>query len=100
MLKAFHMNQGASQASSLYCQWILVERAQGKQLVAVWMDNKMRAFAGETQSQANMEVQTENLAEEPGGARAARALCQTEPAELGTGCTPVSASPGIDSTRS
>ena len=48
MLQAVHEKKGSAKASSLYCQWICVERAGEKRLVAVWIDSEMRAFAGES----------------------------------------------------
>jgi len=47
MLQAVHVNQRATQASSLYGQWILVERGESKCLVAVWIDSAMRVFEKE-----------------------------------------------------
>lgn len=48
MLQAVHEKKGSAKASSLYCQWICVERAGEERLVAVWIDSEMRAFAGES----------------------------------------------------
>lgn len=55
MLQAVYKKERAPQASSLYCQWICVERPQGRRLVAVWIDSQMRAFGneGERAGQAN-----------------------------------------------
>ena len=47
MLQAVYTKRRAAQASSLYRQWIRVERPEGKQLVAVWIDSKMTAFEHE-----------------------------------------------------
>jgi len=47
MLQVVHTKQGGPQASSVYCQWISVERAGGEQLVAVWIDSAMTAFEKE-----------------------------------------------------
>jgi hypothetical protein len=48
MLQAVHEKKGSAKASSLYCQWICVERAGETCLVAVWIDSEMRAFARES----------------------------------------------------
>jgi len=47
MLQVVHAKQGGPQASSLYCQWIYVQREGSKHLVAVWIDSAMRAFEKE-----------------------------------------------------
>jgi hypothetical protein len=47
MLQAVYKKERAPQASSLYCQWICVERPEGTHLVAVWIDSQMRAFENE-----------------------------------------------------
>jgi hypothetical protein len=65
MLQAIHIKEGAPQASSLYCRWICVDRPEGKQLVAVWIDSKMRAFQEGREYQANTELHTDSFAEEP-----------------------------------
>ena len=47
MLQVVHAKQGGPQASSLYCQWIYVQREGSKHLVAVWIDSAMTAFEKE-----------------------------------------------------
>ena len=46
-LQFIHKTNGAVGASSLYCQWISTRQGDRETLVVVWMDRKMRAFAGE-----------------------------------------------------
>ena len=47
MLKVVHTKRGGPQASSVYCQWILLERGASKRLVAVWIDSAMSVFEKE-----------------------------------------------------
>jgi hypothetical protein len=47
MLQVVHTKNGGPQASSVYCQWILVERGASKRLVAVWIDSAMSVFEKE-----------------------------------------------------
>ena len=65
MLQVVHEKKGSARASSLYCQWIRVERAGEERLVAVWIDSEMRAFAEEHETAAHAELQEDSLAGEP-----------------------------------
>jgi hypothetical protein len=74
MLQAIYTKERTRQASSLYCQWIGVERPQGTQLVAVWIDTEMRAFTGGQGHGAQLELQPDEVegesllrADGPGG---------------------------------
>lgn len=66
MLQVVHIAEGVRQASSLYCHWISVERPQGTELLAVWMDSEMRAF--EEQPSATSEAPESGGALVPGAA--------------------------------
>jgi hypothetical protein len=65
MSQAVHIESRTSQAPSLYCRWICVDRPGGLQLVAVWMDSEMRAFerefhpTGQGQEQGEQAVECE-----------------------------------------
>ena len=86
MLQDVHVNPRTPQASSLYCQWICVEREGKKQVVAVWIDLTMSAFekefaaaepavgsAGKTGSkgkgQSRIEKRAKRVSREPKGVR-------------------------------
>jgi hypothetical protein len=64
MLQAVHKKKGSAKASSLYCQWIRVERADEKRLVAVWIDSEMRAFANESATENQRDRCVERGVEE------------------------------------
>jgi hypothetical protein len=66
MLQAIHKKKRVGKASSLYCQWICVERAGGRELVAVWIDSEMRAFTGGQSSATQLELQPDEICEEAG----------------------------------
>lgn len=70
MLQAVHAKERVRQASSVYCQWICVERPEGTRLVAIWIDSEMRAFTGEQEWPRNTEMQPGDVAEEADGKRA------------------------------
>jgi hypothetical protein len=66
MLQAIYMKTGVPQASSLYCQWIGVERPEATCLVAVWIDPQMRAFEVECAISCDAEGSGEELVPERG----------------------------------
>jgi len=66
MLQAVHKKKGNTKASSLYLQWICVERAGDKSLVAVWIDSEMRAFAGESARENRVEEGMPEVAQRNG----------------------------------
>ena len=55
MLQVVHTKNGGPQASSVYCQWILVERGASKRLVAAWIDSAMSVFEKEFTSSSGVE---------------------------------------------
>jgi hypothetical protein len=59
MSQVVHTKNGGPQASSVYCQWILVERGASKRLVAVWIDSAMSVFEKEFASSSGV---VENVA--------------------------------------
>jgi hypothetical protein len=66
MLQAVHKNYLADKASSLYCIWTTRDETPGSPLIAVWIDPSMRAFEGESSSNAQADSEAV-ISEEPGG---------------------------------
>ena len=54
-LQFVHKGKSTLEASSLYCQWIIVGKGEGRRLAAVWIDRKMRIFEEGSRLDAGIE---------------------------------------------
>lgn len=66
MLPTIHREEGAPQASSIYCRWIRERRKDSVRLVAVWIDRNMRYFELEFPSDSQPELLQQDAWDDPG----------------------------------
>ena len=65
-LQFVHIEKCTLRASSLYCRWISTRQGEDETLVAIWMDQKMRAFEGEFSHEARIGKQVSGVAKVTG----------------------------------